>query len=191
MLSMTPARKISAGPAKLTSGWRRCRCTVIATNVARWSTLSVAMSKRAPKRDSSSFSRATSPSQPSRMQLAHSNAAPSHAFHELALARSAAPPSPTRRLTAVITFGVTGVRTNSRERAMDSVRSRRARYPSLGWRSELKSRCSASRRPAGSLASCQLLAGAGARTISKSDTAQCAKSPDANSARVSSVRAAG
>ena len=91
----------------------------------------------------------------------------------------------------LVGFGVTGVWINSRETAMDNVRSTHARYPSLGWRSEPKSRCSASRRPAGSLASCQLPAGAGARSVSKSDTAQCAKSPDANSARVSSVRAAG
>jgi len=42
------------------------------------------------------------------------------------LASSAAPPSPVSRLTAVITFGVTGVRINSRDSATDRTRSKRA-----------------------------------------------------------------
>jgi len=66
-------------------------------------------------------------SQPSRMQLAQSKRAPSNAAHGVVLASSATPPSPMRRLTAVITFGVTGVRINTRESATDRTRSNRAR----------------------------------------------------------------
>ena len=97
--------------------------TAMHPNTAAWTRLSPQKSRIAPRRDSMSLSRASSPSQPSRIEWARKRSAPTSWYPGDTDRKNVAPTRPTATLTSVIASGVTRVATSRRVSASEIRRS--------------------------------------------------------------------
>ena len=103
---------------------RSAQPTAIALKTATCTMLSPQKSRMAPRRDSRNFSRASSPSQPSRIEWLRNSSAPVSCQAGAPDRKHGAAASPIATLTSVITLGVTRVRVSRRVIASEMRRSK-------------------------------------------------------------------
>src|SRR2546428_41099 len=135
MKAAVPAAAATATPPT-TSGHAECVCSAqriaMPLNTAKCTMLSPQKSRTAPWRDSRNFRRASSPSQPSRIEWARNSSAPVSCQAGAADRKHGAAARPMATLTTVIMLGVTDVSTSRRVTAIESFRSKwRGMNPSL------------------------------------------------------------
>ena len=102
----------------------RLHPTAMHRNTATCTTLSHQKSSTAPQREYWNFSRASSPSQPSRIEWARKSRAPVSCHRGAGDRKNVAPSSPTAPLITVIMFGVIDVLARRRVKASDTRRSK-------------------------------------------------------------------